>query len=87
MLTYAIWATLILLGLSLVGLGLFGIRSVAQGKVNPLTAAMILIPVVLVVVLGLVLGDWTYAGIWTMVIMLVLGLLSLFLAGLKGLFQ
>lgn len=87
MVIYAIWAAFILIGLSLLGLGLFGLRSIMQGKVNPLTAAMILIPVILVVILGLVLGDWTTAGIWTTVIMLILGLVSLLLSGLKGLFQ
>lgn len=83
---FAIWAAVIIMGLGLVGMLLFGLRSILHGKINPVTAVIILIPIVLLVVLGLVVGDWAVAGIWTMVIMFGLALVGLFLSGLRGLF-
>lgn len=87
MVVYAIWACIIVMGLALVGLALFGVRSLIQGKISGITAAVVLIPVVLVVILGFILGDWTVAGIWTMVIMFVLAALSLLISGARGLFS
>lgn len=84
---YATWAGIILCGLALVAIALFGLKSMIYGKVNPLTAAIIMVPVVLLVVLGLVLGDWALAGIWTIVIMFVLASVSLLLSGIRGLFS
>lgn len=83
---YATWAGVILCGLALVAIALFGLKSMIHGKVNPLTAVIILIPVALLAVLGFVTGDWAVAGIWTLVIMMGLAVLSLFLSGLRGLF-
>ncbi len=83
---YATWAGIILCGMALVAIVLFGVKSMIHGKVSPLTAALILVPVVLLAVLGLVLGDWAVAGIWTMVIMFILAGFSLLLSGLRGLF-
>lgn len=82
----AVWAAIIIMGLALLGLVLFGVRSIMHGKINLLTAAIILVPAVLLVILGLITGDWASAGIWTMVIMFVLAALALFLSGLRGLF-
>ena len=87
MVVYAIWASMIVMGLALVGLLLFGIRSLVHGKISGITAAVILIPVILVAILGLILGDWTSAGIWTMVIMMVLAAASLLISGARGLFS
>lgn len=84
---YATWAGIILCGLAIVAIALFGVKSMIHGKVNLLTAALILVPVVLLAVLGFVLGDWALAGIWTMVIMLVLAAFSLLLSGIRGLFS
>lgn len=84
---YATWAGIILMGLALVAIALFGLKSMIHGKVSLLTAAIILIPVVLLVILGLITGDWALAGIWTMVIMFVLAGLSLLLSGVRGLFS
>lgn len=83
---YATWAGIILCGLALVAIALFGLKSMIHGKVNPLTAVLILLPVVLLAVLGFVLGDWAMAGIWTMVIMFILAAFSLLLSGIRGLF-
>ena len=87
MVVYAIYAVIIVMGLSLIGLLLFGVRSLVQGKVSGITAAVVLIPVILVVILGFIMGDWTSAGIWTMVIMFVLAALSLLISGARGLFS
>ncbi len=84
---YATWAGIILCGLALVAIALFGVKSMIHGKVNPLTAVVIILPVVLLAVLGLVLGDWALAGIWTMVIMFILASISLLLSGIRGLFS
>ena len=84
---YTIWASVFVMGLAIIGLILFGIRSIVQGKISGMTAAVVLIPVVLVGILGLLLGDWTSAGIWTMVIMMVLAALSLVISGARGLFS
>ena len=83
---YAIWAVLIVSGLSLATIAIFGIRSLAQGKVNPLTAGLTLLPIALFGVLGLVMGDWAHAAILTVLIALGLTSAVLLLSGLKGLF-
>ena len=83
---YATWAGIILCGLALLAIVVFGIKSMIHGKVSPFTAVLILVPVVLLGVLGLVIGDWAVAGVWTMIIMMVLAALSLLLSGIRGLF-
>lgn len=83
---YAIWAGIIIMGLGLVGMVLFGVRSLIHGKIDLLTSVIVLIPAVLLVVLGFVMGDWAMAGIWTMVIMFFLAALALLLSGIRGLF-
>ena len=82
----AVYIVLALLGLGLVAMLLFGIRSVAFGKVNPLSMIIVVIPIVLLVVLGFVMGDWAEAGIMTIMIMLAISVLSLLVTGVKGLF-
>ncbi len=76
-----------LMGLGLLSMLLFGVRSFAWGKVNKLTLLILCIPIVLLVILGLVVGDWARAGIFTIVIMLVLAVFSLLVTGVKGLFS
>ena len=51
-----------------------------------MTAGAIAIPVVLLIVLGFVLGDWPRAGVLTIVITLVGALLAMVLSSFKGLF-
>ena len=82
----AIYIVLALAGLGLLSMLLFGARSLAYGKVNILTLVIVCIPVVLLVVLGFVVGDWAQAGVLTILIMLALAVLSLLVTGLKGLF-
>lgn len=84
---YATWAGVILCVLALIAIVLFGLKSILHGKVSPLSGVLILIPVVLLLILGLILGDWAVAGIWTMVIMMILAAVSLLLSGIRGLFS
>ena len=83
---YAIWAVLIITLLSMASIALFGIRSLVQGKVIPLTAALTMIPAVLLLILGLILGDWTHAAILAVLISLGLSSAVLLLSGIRGLF-
>lgn len=83
---YFIWAVIIVSGLSLLAIGLFGIRSLVQGKVNPLTIVLTMIPIALLGVLGLVMGDWAHAAVLAFLISLALTSAVLLLSGLKGLF-
>lgn len=83
---YFIWAVLIVSGLSMLAIGLFGIRSLSQGKVNPQTVVLTMIPFAIFGVLGLVLGDWAHAAVLSFLISLALTSAVLLLSGLKGLF-
>lgn len=83
---YAIWAAVIIMSLGLLGMLLFGVRSILHGKIDLVTGAIILIPVIALAVLGFVLGDWAIAGIWTVVLMFALAAIGLLLSGVRGLF-
>ncbi len=72
-------------GLSLLAMLLFGIRSFMFGKVSPVTTGAVLLPVVLLIVLGFVLGDWATAAIYSLIIMLVITALAMLLSSVKGL--
>ena len=82
----AIYIVLGLMGLGLLAMLLFGVRSLAYGKVNPLTMGIVCVPVLILVVLGFVMPTWAEAGIMTILITLGLAVLALFVTGLKGLF-
>lgn len=81
-----IYVVIALSGLGLLVMLLFGLRSLAFGKVNPISLVIVAIPILLLVILGFVLGDWAQAGIMTILIMLALSVLALLLTGIKGLF-
>jgi len=83
---YGIWASVILAGLGIASIALFGLRSLTFGKVNPVSAVILLIPVVLIVVFYFVIGHWVTAAVWTLFVMFGLALLSLVLSGVRGLF-
>lgn len=82
---YAVWAALILVVLGVLAIAIFGARNLTYGKIQPLSAIAIVIPAVILVVLGLVMGDWDQAAIWTVVIMFALAALALLASGLRGL--
>lgn len=83
----AIWAALLLAGLSILGMGIFGIRSLVYGKVEPLSIVLIAVPGVIILILGYTLETWVQAGIFTLVIMFGLTLLGLFLTGVRQVFM
>jgi len=87
MIVVAIYIVLILMGLGLLAMLLFGIQSLVFGKVNPYTMAFICAPFLLLIVLGLVLSSWAEAGIMTIAITLAAALLGLFATGIKNLFS
>ena len=83
----AIWAAIGLAGLSILVMGLSGLRSVWYGKVQPLTIAIIAIPGILVLVLGFTMETWVQAGIYTLVTMFGLLILGMIVTGLRQVFQ
>lgn len=82
----AVWLVIAVTGLSLLAIGVFGIRSLVQGKVNPTTIVLTMIPIVLLGVLGFVMDSWGEAAIMACLIALVLTSLALLASGLRGLF-
>ena len=83
----AIWAVIILVGLGLLAIVVFGARSLTYGKVEPISTVIVAAPIIVLVILGFVLGDWAEAGIWTVVVMFGVALLGLLLSGTRGLFS
>ncbi|PSQ86858.1 MAG: hypothetical protein BRD42_03755 [Bacteroidetes bacterium QS_3_64_15] len=82
----AIWAAIALAGLSVLGMGIFGLRSLMYGKVEPLSIVIIAIPGILIAILGASMETWVQAGIYTLVVMFGLALLALVLTGIRKLF-
>jgi hypothetical protein len=82
---YAIWFVLGLSGLSLLAMLLFGIRSLAYGKLNMLSIVFFAIPAILLVVLGFTTGDWAHAAVMTFMVMFAVTSVSLLLSGIRGL--
>jgi hypothetical protein len=82
----AIWAAIALAGLSVLGMGIFGLRSLVYGKVEPLSIVIISIPGILLAILGFTMETWVQAGIYTLVVMFGLATLGLLLTGLRKLF-
>lgn len=83
----AIWAAIALAGLSILGMGIFGLRSLFYGKVEPLSIVIIAIPGILVAILGFTMQTWVQAGIYTLVIMFGLAALGLLFTGVRQLFM
>lgn len=83
----ALWAAIGLAGLSMLVMGLSGLRSVWYGKVQPLTIGIIALPGVLVVALGLTMETWVQAGIYTLVALFALLILGMVATGLRQAFQ
>lgn len=79
----ALWAAIGLAGLSILVMGVTGLRSVWYGKVQPLTIGVIAIPGVIVVILGGVMETWVQAGIYTLAVMFGLLLLAMIATGLR----
>lgn len=84
---YAIWTVLIVTGASTLLIGIFAIRSLSYGNVNPLTVVLTAIPIVIVIILGLVMDNWVDAAVMGSLIALVLTSIALLLAGFNALFN
>lgn len=82
---YAVWAALILVVLGILAIVIFGLRNLTYGKINPVSMAIIAVPIVLLLLLGMIMGDWDQAAILTVVIMFSLAALALIASGLRGL--
>ena len=87
MIEIAVPLVLGVISLTLLVMLIFGVRSLAHGKISPMTMGAIAIPLVLLVVLGFVTGDWPRAGVLTILITLVGTLVSMMLSSIKGLFS
>jgi hypothetical protein len=83
---YAIWLAIILGGLGIVALGIFSLRNLFYGKVEPLSIAIVAVPGVIVVVLRLMMPTWAEAAMGTLLAMFALTLLGLLVSGARSLF-
>lgn len=83
----AIYLVLGLIGLGLLVIALFGVRSMAYGKISPVSAGAVLLPIVLLGILGLVIGDWALAAIVGLLITLGITILAMLLSGVRGIFS
>ncbi len=84
---YAIWAVLIITGASVVTIAAFGLRSLSWGNADTLTIVLTMIPLVIVGILGLIMGNWADAAVLGSLIALLLAAAALLLSSFKGLFS
>ena len=82
---WGILVALFMLGVALLLLIVFGIRSLIYGKVRPLAIAAVFLPFIIFGILRLVGLPLDEAGVMTALIMLGLALLGLLFSGLRGL--
>ena len=80
----AIWITVVLTGLALLAVVLFGIRSALNGKLRTVSIVSIAIPAALIGILYFVFGSWAEAAVATTVAMVVLAILALLFSGARG---
>ncbi len=83
----AVWAVIVLVGLGIVSILLFGVRSLLNGKIDKMSILFISLPIILMVGLGFGLGDWAMAGIYTLIIMIGLAILAMFWTSIQGVFR
>jgi hypothetical protein len=81
----SIWAAVILAGLGLLGIALFGLRNLAYGKVETLSIGTVVLPALIFVGLGVSTGTWAQAGIVTVIVMFGFALLGLVYSGIQNL--
>ncbi|PSQ78526.1 MAG: hypothetical protein BRD35_00990 [Bacteroidetes bacterium QH_7_62_13] len=82
----SMWAAIGLAALSILVIGISGLRGVWYGKVQPLTIAVISIPGILVLIFGFIMPSWAQAGIYTLVVMFGLVVLAMIATGLRQLY-
>ena len=84
----AIFVVIALVGLSLVSIFLFGIRSLINGKIEPLKMLFLGFPFILFGVLGLgIVPTWAEAGVWTLVVMIAAAVVAMLYTSLRGVFR
>lgn len=83
----AVWIVVLLVGLGLLSILLFGIRSVMSGKINKTSMIFMAVPLLLFAGIGLGTGDWPQAGIITTLVLIACAVLAMFWTSLQGLFQ
>lgn len=84
-LVVAIYTVLVLAGLGILGIGLFGLRNLAYGKVEPLSIVVVALPGLAFVILGFTVEGWAQAGILTVVGLFAVSLLGLVYTGITNL--
>ena len=82
---YVIWAALIVSGLSLLTMLLFGLRGVFWGKIDYVTMGLLTVPALLLIILGFTMDSWAEAAVWTFLVLLVFTSLSLLISSFRGL--
>lgn len=83
---YAIWAALLLAAGGVLLMGVFSLRNLTYGKVEPLSIAILIIPGIILGVLGVVMDTWAQAAMTTLLVMFGLTLLGLLASGVRSLF-
>ena len=84
---FGIYAVVGLVGLGILAILAFGLRSLAYGKVDKLTILFVSLPIVMLGVLGLVMDDWARGAMYTLFIMIGLALVAMLLTSVKGVFR
>ncbi len=87
MVSIAVYIVLALMGLGLLAMVVFGVRSVMFGKISMGSMAIFAVPVLVLLILGIAMDTWAQAGIWTIVLTLAAALVALLVTGIKGLFS
>lgn len=82
-----VWLVVALVGLGLLTILVFGIRSMMYGKVDKMSIIFITLPIALMLILGLVMGDWTMAGMYTLLIMIGLAIVTMLVTSVRGVFR
>lgn len=80
-----IYASLIVTGLGLALMLIFGLRNVIQGKVDVVTAVILSLPAVAVGVLGMIMDTWADAFIYGVIGLLIVTALSLLISSFRTL--
>ncbi len=83
----SVWAVIALVGLGVLSILLFGLRSLMDGKIDKMSILFISLPMVLMVVLGFSMNDWAMAGVYTVIVMVGLAVLALFWTSIQGVFR
>ena len=83
----AVWAVMALVGLGIISILLFGLRSLLNGKIDKMSILFIALPIALMVVLGVIMGDWAMAGIYTLIVMIGMAILAMFWTSIRGVFR